>query len=360
MRIAQVAPLHESVPPQRYGGTERVVANLTEELVGMGHDVTVFASGDSTTSARIVPGCAVALRHAGCADAVAPHVAMIEDVYRRAHDFDVLHFHVDYLHFPASRREGRVHVSTMHGRLDLPELAPVYGAFDDLPLVSISDAQRAPLPDLAWQRTIHHGLRGDSLALGDGRGGYLAFLGRMSPEKGLDRAIEIAARAGMPLRVAAKLDRADRDYHDRVLRPLLAQPGVEYLGEIGDRDKQEFLGGARALLFPIAWPEPFGIVMIEAMACGTPVVAFARGSVREVVDHGVTGFVCETVDDAVRAVAAIDTVPRDGCRRRFEDRFTSRRMAADYIELYRRLADARRDHPDRGPVLHPRRKHAHG
>jgi glycosyltransferase involved in cell wall biosynthesis len=358
LRIAQVAPLYESVPPQLYGGTERVVSYLTEELVRQGHEVTLFASGDSRTSARLVASCPRALRlDPNHRDALAQHLVMIEDVMRQADEFDVVHFHVDYLHFPASSRQRVPHVSTLHGRLDLPDLVPLYQAFPEMPVVSISNAQRKPLPWLNWQATVHHGLPADLHGCEEEPEDYLAFLGRVSPEKRLDRAIEIAGQAGLPLRIAAKVDRADQDYYEQVIRPLLKRPGVEFLGEIGEQDKRSFLGRARALLFPIDWPEPFGLVLIEAIACGTPVIAFRRGSVPEVVDHGETGFICSTVDEAVEAVGHLPEISRRGCRQVFERRFTTSRMARDYVEIYRRqleeAGDGRRDHPDQGTVLYP-------
>src|SRR3954447_5710201 len=270
MRIAQVAPLYESVPPKLYGGTERIVSYLTEELVRQGHDVTLFASGDSVTGARLVAPCERSLRlDPRCVDPLAHHLVLIEEVFRRAEELDVLHFHIDYLHFPVSRRLRVPHVTTLHGRLDLPDLVPLHREFRGMPVTSISDAQRAPLPWLDWQGTVYHGLPGDLHHLVDEPGDYLAFLGRVSPEKGLDHAIEIARRAGLPLRVAAKVDPADVAYYEEVIQPLLAQPHVEFLGEIGEEEKQGFLGNARAVLFLIDWPEPFGLVMIEAMACGT-------------------------------------------------------------------------------------------
>jgi glycosyltransferase involved in cell wall biosynthesis len=341
LRIAQVAPLYESVPPQLYGGTERIVSYLTEELVAAGHDVTLFASGDSRTSARLVTGCARALRLANCADPLAPHLAMVEQVARRARDFDVVHFHIDYLHFAVSSREPYRHVTTLHGRLDTPDIVPVFARFADLPVVSISDAQRAPLPDLAWQGTVHHGFPEPLYRFEPRPGDYLAFLGRVSPEKGLDQAIEIARRAGHRLRVAAKIDRADRDYYTQHIAPQLRQPHVEFLGEIGERDKQALLGGARALMFPINWPEPFGMVMVEAMACGTPVIAYRGGSVPEVLDHGVTGVICDGIDQAVAAVGRIHELSRAACRAAFEQRFTAARMASDYTAIYHRILQRR-------------------
>ena len=345
MKIAQIAPLYESVPPRLYGGTERIVSYLAEELVRMGHEVTLFASGDSVTSARLVPACAQSLRlDPDCKDQLVHHILLLERVFQRAEEFDVLHFHVDYLHFPWSRRNGYRHVTTLHGRLDLPDLVPLYREFSDMPVVSISNAQRRPLPWLHWQGTVYHGLPPDLLRPCERPGRYLAFLGRISPEKRCDRAIEIARRAGMELRIAAKVDAADRDYFESVIRPLLSRPGVEYVGEIGEHEKQDFLGGAAALLFPIDWPEPFGLVMIEAMACGTPVIAWPCGSVPEVIDPGRTGFLCRTLEEAVRAVHDLPRLSRRGCRQVFERRFTARRMAQDYLRVYEgltRRAEAR-------------------
>jgi glycosyltransferase involved in cell wall biosynthesis len=360
LRIAQVAPLHESVPPRLYGGTERIVSYLTEELVAAGHDVTLFASGDSRTSARLVAGCPRALRLANCADALAPHLAMIEHVARHARDFDVVHFHIDYLHFPVSSRERYRHVTTLHGRLDLPDIVPVFARFADLPMVSISEAQRAPLPDLAWQATVHHGFPGELYRFEPRPGDYLAFLGRVSPEKGLDQAIEIARRTGYRLRVAAKIDRADRDYYTRHIAAQLRQPHVEFLGEIGERGKQELLGGARALVFPINWPEPFGMVMVEAMACGTPVIAYRGGSVPEVLDHGVTGLICDGIDQAVAAVGRIHELSRAACRQTFEQRFTAARMASDYTAIYHRILQRRDSRVLRATGTHGEREdHGH-
>jgi glycosyltransferase involved in cell wall biosynthesis len=338
MRIAQVAPLFESVPPRLYGGTERVVAWLTEELVRMGHNVTLFASGDSVTNARLVPACRRALRLDGdCKDPLAHHVLMIEQVFSEAANFDLIHFHVDYLHFSLSRRERAACVSTLHGRLDIPDLAPLYQQFRELPVVSISDAQRAPLPWANWQGTVHHGMPRTSLKAGDGNGKYLAFLGRISPEKGLDQAIEIAKRCGRKLKIAAKIDRSDQAYFESVIRRMLDDPLVEFVGEIGNGEKDAFLGKAAALLFPIAWPEPFGIVMIEAMACGTPVIAYPCGSVPEIVTNGVTGFVVENIDRAVEAVYRLGEIDRQEVRRQFERHFSDERMAREYVSIYERL-----------------------
>jgi len=343
VKIAQVAPLFESVPPKLYGGTERIVSYLTEELVRMGHDVTLFASGDSVTGATLVPCCERSLRlDPACKDQFAHHIVELEQVLRRAEEFDLVHFHVDYLHFPLSRRNPHRHVTTLHGRLDLPDLVPLYREFPEMPVVSISDAQRAPVAWANWQGTVYHGIPADLHRFRERSGDYLVFLGRLSPEKRCDRAIEIARQVGMELRVAAKVDVADREYFETVIRPLLKEPGVEFLGEVDEAGKDDLLGNAAALLFPIDWPEPFGLVMIESMACGTPVIAFRRGSVPEVMAEGVTGFVCDTVDEAVRAVRNLSSVSRRGCRAVFDDRFTARRMAEDYLDVYRRLAQSPR------------------
>ena len=338
MRIAQVSPLYESVPPRLYGGTERVVSYLTEQLVAQGHDVTLFASADSTTSARLIPCSPQSLRlHAGCIDQLAHHIAMLERVAAMAREFDIVHYHIDYLHFPLSRRLGLPHVTTLHGRLDLPDLVPVYREFADMPVVSISNAQRRALPGANWQGTVYHGLPRDLCRFHAGPGAYLAFLGRISPEKRVDQAIAIARAARIPLRIAAKIDRADREYFESSIRPLLHGPLVEFLGEIGDDAKDEFLGHALALLFPIDWPEPFGLVMIEAMACGTPVIAYRRGSAPEVLDEGVTGFIVAGVAEAVDAVGRVSHLDRRRCRQVFDERFSSDTMAREYGMVYRRV-----------------------
>jgi glycosyltransferase involved in cell wall biosynthesis len=335
VRIAQVAPLYESVPPQQYGGTERVVSFLTEELVRQGHDVTLFASGDSVTAAELVPICPRALRLSGTTiDPTAHHVRQIEIVCRRAPAFDVIHFHTDYLHFPISRRMGWPAITTLHGRLDLPDLAPLYDEFGDMPVVSISDAQRDPLPAANWIGTIYHGLPPGLFRFSPRAEGYLAFLGRISPEKRVDRAVEIARRTGRRLRVAAKIDRADREYFEREIAPLFEEPFVEFLGEIDDAGKQRLLGGATALLFPIDWCEPFGLVMIEALACGTPVIAWPGGSVGEVLDDPRSGIIVTSLDEAAAAVDLVAALDRRGCRDVFESRFTVARMAAEYLTLY--------------------------
>jgi glycosyltransferase involved in cell wall biosynthesis len=340
MRIAQIAPLIESVPPKLYGGTERIVAYLTDALVNQGHEVTLFASGDSLTRAELVPCSERALRLDPTMRDPLPHyMVMLDQVRRRAGECDVLHFHIDYLHFPLFRDLAGRTLTTQHGRLDLPDLSVAYRVFSEFPLVSISDHQRQPCPDWHWLRTVHHGLPRDLHPFSPGaRDGYLAFLGRICPEKRPDRAIEIARRAGVELKLAAKVDRVDQAYFEQVVRPLLQEPGVEYIGEIGERDKAAFLGGARALLFPIAWPEPFGLVMIEAMACGTPVIAFPCGSVPEVIDDGVSGFIVGDVAGAVRAVEDLDRLDRGRIRACFERRFTAERMASDYAAVYSSLA----------------------
>ncbi len=340
MRIAQIAPLFESVPPLGYGGTERVVSYLTEELVRQGHDVTLFASGDSVTSARLHAPRLRSLRldPAGTTPLLS-HVLMMEHVAQLAGNFDLLHFHTDHLHFPLVRRLATPHVTTLHGRLDLPDLVPLYREFNDMPVVSISEAQREPLPCANWQATVHHGLPPGLLRPGDGDGGYLAFLGRISAEKRVDRAVEIARRVGLPLRVAAKVDAQDADYYATV-EHLLKQQGVEFMGEIGEAEKGEFLGRALALLFPIEWPEPFGMVMIEAMACGTPVIAFRRGSVPEVIEDGVSGVIVEDIEQAVSAIRVAARLDRAAVRQRFDERFSAERMARDYVRLYERLVEA--------------------
>jgi glycosyltransferase involved in cell wall biosynthesis len=338
MRIAQISPLAEAVPPKLYGGTERVVSFLTEELVAMGHDVTLFASGDSVTSAKLHSCWPRALRlDPSMRDFMAPHMLMMERVARRAKDFDILHFHMDYWSFSLFSRIGVPFVTTLHGRLDLPELSAVVEEFPNARLVSISDDQRRPLKCGRFERTVPHGLPSGLLVpQGDGSTGYLAFLGRISPEKGPDAAIRIARAAGIPLKMAAKVDRADADYFAQVIQPMLGE-GVEFIGEINDAQKPAFLSGARALLTPIAWPEPFGLVMIEAMACGTPVIAFNRGSVPEIVDDGLSGFIVEDEEGAVRAVRSLSSLDRGAVRAQFERRFTARRMAQDYVELYEDL-----------------------
>ena len=354
MRIAQVAPLFESVPPKLYGGTERVVSYLTEELVRQGHEVTLFASGDSVTKARLVAACRRSLRlDEDCVDQLAHQILMLEHVFQRAKEFDIVHFHVDYLHFPFSRRQPITDVTTLHGRLDIPDLVPLYREFADMPVISISNAQRAPLPWANWQTTVYHGVPTDLYRFHEKLGTYFAFLGRISPEKRVDRAIEIAKRVGMPLKIAAKVDPVDQEYFESVINPLLRDPMVEFVGEIGKGEKDDFLGNAYALLFPIDWPEPFGLVMVEAMACGTPVIAYRSGAVAEVIDEGRTGFIVKGLEDAVEAVWRVSELSRRGCRAVFEQRFTATRMAHDYIRVYEQLikrTQQRGGHPDRSEL----------
>jgi glycosyltransferase involved in cell wall biosynthesis len=356
MRIAQIAPLYESVPPQLYGGTERVVSYLTEELVRLGHEVTLFASGDSRTSAKLVPVCPRALwRDPDCKETLPHHVRLLERVFEDVSRFDVLHFHCDYLHFPLLRRHPCASVTTLHGRLHTPDLKALFEDYADAPLVSISDDQRRPLPGANWQATVYHGLPRDLHAFGEGRGGYLAFLGRVSPEKRLDRAVEIARRTGRKLKVAAKIYGDEANYYKQHIEPLLhaSRSFVEFIGEVGGKDKDEFLGNAHALLFPIDWPEPFGLVMIEALACGTPVIAWRNGSVPEVIAEGVSGFVVDSVEEAVQAVGWVNTLSRRRCREAFEEHYDAARMARDYLEVYRRLRQhgpAPRGPDHRGPA----------
>jgi glycosyltransferase involved in cell wall biosynthesis len=334
-----------------------VVSFLTEELVRRGHDVTLFASGDSRTAARLVAGCPRALRLDELViDKLAHQFVLLERVFASADEFDIVHFHCDYLHYPWSRRQPCCRVTTLHGRLDLPDLVPIYREFSDEPLVSISNDQRRPLSWANWQRTVYHGLP-DALYRFHGKPKeYLAFLGRISPEKRVDRAIEIAGRVGMKLLVAAKVDAADREYFEQCIEPLLRKNRslVEFIGEIGDDAKDDFLGNARALLFPIDWPEPFGLVMIEAMACGTPVIAFRHGSVPEVIDNGTTGFVVDDIQQAVQAVERVGGLSRADCRRTFERRFSVRRMTDDYLTVYRCLAERTGTMSDGASTVLPR------
>lgn len=335
MRIAQVAPLFERVPPSSYGGTERVVSFLTEELVRLGHDVTLFATADAQTSAALVPVVPRALRtDPSCRDPLAHHVHQLEQVSRMARRFDIIHFHSGYLHYPLARWLGVPHLTTLHGRLDLDDLRPLFTDFAGLPVVSISNAQRRPFPELNWRATVHHGLPSDLYNPGQGVGDYLLFLGRISPEKGPARAIEIARRSGYPLLIAAKVDRVDRAYYETEIAPIIDGHHIKYLGEVDDAGKQALLGGARALLFPIDWPEPFGVVLIEALACGTPIVAWSEGSVPEIVEHGRTGFVVSSIDEAVEAVDRVTSLSHRAIRRVFEQRFTVERMAMHYLSAY--------------------------
>lgn len=350
MRIAQVAPLTESVPPKAYGGTERIVCYLTDQLVAMGHEVTLFASGDSVTKAKLIAPTPKALRHnQNIIDPIAHVFYMLEMVQQLKDHFDVIHYHVDYFHFPFSRRNGVTHCTTMHGRLDIDDLSVLFKEFSEIPLVSISNSQRIPLPFSNFVKTIYHGIPADLLKFQKEKGKYLAFIGRISPEKRLDRAIQIAQQARLPLKIAAKVDKADLAYYEEQIKPYMENPLLEYLGEINDLQKNDFLGHAAALLFPIDWPEPFGLVMIEAMACGTPVIAFNRGSVPEVVDEGETGFIVESVEEAVEKIKLLDSFDRVLCRKIFDERFTDRRMANEYVELYKSLIEQKSQ--SKNPVL---------
>ena len=342
MKIAQIAPLMESVPPRLYGGTERIVSYLTEALVALGHEVTLFASGDSITAANLVPCVPQALRlDANVRDTIPYYMLMLDRVRQRAEEFDVLHFHIDQYHFPLFRPIAHRTVTTLHGRQDLPDLLPLYAGFDDMPLVSISHAQRSPVPNANFTGTVHHGIPVNlHSATAQARGGYLAFLGRISPEKRPDRAIAIARAAGIPLKIAAKVDRADEAYYRAQIEPLLAGGGVEFIGEINDHQKTQFLGDAQALLFPVDWPEPFGLSMIEAMACGTPVLAFRCGSVPEIVEDGITGAIVDSMEEAIAALPAVIALDRKKVRQRFEQRFSATRMAKDYIGVYRSLLES--------------------
>lgn len=340
MKIAQVAPLYESVPPKFYGGTERVVSYLTEALVSLGHDVTLYASGDSITSAKLRPICRNALRmDPNSIDPHADHVLLAEKVLQDSGQFDIVHSHIDYTAYPLLRRMETAHVTTLHGRQDISNLQNLYHEFDDEPLISISNRQRAPLLWANWQATVYHGIPENLYTFNESPGRYLAFLGRISPEKRVDEAIEVARRAGILLKIAAKVDNADREYFEAVIKPLLHE-GVEFIGEIGELEKNEFLGNALGLLFMIDWPEPFGLAMIESLACGTPVIARARGSVPEIVEHGATGFVVENLEDAGKAVERIGELSRRRCRETFEKRFSATRMATNYLAVYKKLIAA--------------------
>ena len=343
LRIAQIAPLYERIPPKLYGGTERVVSYITEELVRRGHDVTLFAAGDAQTSARLSPGCPQALRLAGKQELGSfLQLPMLSDVYENPDRFDVIHSHIDYWTFPFARLCKVPTVATMHGRLDIEDLKPVYSRYPAMPLVSISDKQREPLSFMNWVATVYHGLPRDLLTFSPNPGKYLAFLGRISPEKRPDLAIDLAVKAGVPIKLAAKVDVTDRAYFDQVIKPRLALPGVEYIGEINESQKNEFLGNALALMFTIDWPEPFGLAMIEALACGTPVIARPCGSVPEVMRNGVTGYVATEFDDLLKAIKNVESVSRAACRKEFESRFTADVMAAQYEEIFYGLIAARR------------------
>jgi len=347
LRIAQVAPLYESIPPKLYGGTERVVSYITEELVRRGHHVTLFASGDAQTGAELAPGCPQSLRLANKPElGVVLQLPMLTDVYDQAsRRFDVIHSHIDFWSFPFAMRSPVPTIATMHGRLDVEEIHPVYARYRAIPLVSIGEAQRAPLPRMNWVRTIHHGMPRDLLRFSPGPGKYLAFLGRISPEKRPDIAIEVARRAGIPLKIAAKIDVVDRDYFNAVIKPLLSPPDVEYIGEITDAEKSNFLGGALALMFTIDWPEPFGLAMIEALACGTPVIARPCGSVPEVIRPGIGGFIADRVEELVAAVGKASHLSRERCRQEFDERFTVEVMVDRYEEVYQQLIRQNRTKP---------------
>jgi glycosyltransferase involved in cell wall biosynthesis len=342
MKIAQIAPLYEAVPPKLYGGTERIVYYLTEELVELGNEVSLFASGDSKTKARLIANVDIALRlDLTCEDPLAPHIVQMQEVIDRLDEFDLLHFHTDYLHFPVTSSLKIPCLTTLHGRLDIKDLANVYNKFSSQKVVSISDSQRAPISQANFIGTVYHGLPIDLYEPGEGKGDYLVFLGRISPEKGVDTAIQIAIGSKMRLKIAAKVDHVDKQFFERRIQPLFDHPLIEFIGEINETQKARLLGGAKAMLFPINWPEPFGLVMIEAMACGTPVIAFRNGSVPEVIDEGQSGFIVNTVKEAVKAVSKIDRLSRASVRELFEKRFSSKRMAKDYLRLYSSLLSGR-------------------
>lgn len=337
LRIAQIAPLYESVPPKLYGGTERVVAYLTDELINQGHKVTLFASGDSITKARLIPICQDALRLHTPLDPLAYHILQLQEVFERVHEFDILHFHTDYLHFPFTYSRDLTTITTLHGRLDIDDLIPIYNKFRKVPVVSISNAQREPVPMANWIGTVHHGLPLNLYKKGEGKGNYAVFLGRISPEKRVDRAIEIARQANVKLKIGAKIDKADHTYYEREIKHLFSQPHVEFLGEISEKEKGQLLEDAIALLFPIDWREPFGMVTIEAFACGTPVIAFNHGSVPEIIANGKTGYIVQSIPDAVTALRRIHEIDRDQCRTTFENRFSASIMAKNYLRLYEKL-----------------------
>lgn len=337
MKIAQVAPLFESVPPKLYGGSERVVSYLTEQLVKLGHDVTLYASGDSLTTAKLEPVVDTALRLGKFEDPLAYYIMLLGRIAKQAHKFDIIHYHIDFLHFPFSRLLDIPHLTTLHGRLDLPILQPLYMNFNDMPVISISNSQRKPLPNANWLGTVYNGVPAETYTFQPNRGDYLAFLGRISPEKGIEQAIEIAIRSGMTLKIAAKIDKFDKEYYQSRIKPLLKHPLIDFIGEIDEFGKNAFLGNAYAVLFPIDWPEPFGLVMIESMACGTPVIAFRRGSVAEVIHHGETGFIVDNNNQAIEAVDKIHSISRYCCRYIFEKRFSAQCMTEAYLQVYDNL-----------------------
>lgn len=346
MKIAQVSPLYESVPPKVYGGTERVVSFLTEELVRQGHEVTLFASGDSLTKANLISPCNESLRlNSSCIDQLAHHVLMLEMVEKMKKNFEIIHYHIDYLHFPFSRRSNVPNVTTLHGKLNIPDLNPLYKEFSEIPVVSISSNQRNPLPEANWYGTVYHGIPKNLFRFNNKGGDYLGFLGRISPEKRVDRAIEIAIRCDMPIRIAAKIDKVDLDYFKKEIEHLFDHPLVDYIGEINDFEKNEFIGNSKAILFPIDWPEPFGLVMIESMACGTPVVAYKNGSVPEIIDEGETGFMVDSIEKAVEVVKnKVPVFNRKLCRKIFELKFSAQRMATDYLKLYEKVIFSHKQH----------------
>lgn len=340
MKIAQVSPLYESVPPRLYGGTERVVHNITEELVQRGHEVTLFASGDSITNAKLISPCKRSLRmDDSCIDPYSTHVKMIEMVEKESYKFDIIHSHIDYMYYPVIRRKKKPHITTLHGRLDLPEYIDLYKEFDDIPLVSISKSQRTPVWFANWQGNVYHGLPVNHYKFNPNGGNYLSFIGRISPEKRVDRAIEIAIGANIPIRIAAKVDKADKEYYEAKIKPMLSHPLVEFLGEVGEQEKEQILGNSLGFIYAIDWPEPFGLGMIEAMACGTPVIAYNCGSVPEVVDENITGFIVNSQSEAINAVKKLPQLSRAECRKTFERRFSAKRMVDDYLNLYQKLLE---------------------
>ncbi|TMI91002.1 MAG: glycosyltransferase family 4 protein [Bacteroidetes bacterium] len=347
MRVAQIAPLYESVPPKLYGGTERVVAYLTDELINQGHKVTLFASGDSNTKARLIPISQRALRLYNHLDTLAYHILELQEVLERRNEFDILHFHTDYLHFPFTYNNPVTTITTLHGRLDIDDLKPIYQKFRKMPVVSISDSQREPLPMANWIGTVHHGLPLNLYKKGEGKGNYVVFVGRISPEKRVDRAIEIAKRANLKIKIAAKIDKADQVYYEKEIKHLFTEPHVEFLGEVDENQKAELLEDAFAMLFPIDWREPFGIVTIEALACGTPIIAFNHGSVPEIIEPGKTGYIVESVSEAVTALQKTDKISRDDCRQSFENRFSATIMAKKYVQLYEKLL-----HPEKKQLIY--------
>lgn len=338
MKIAQIAPLYESVPPKMYGGTERIVSYLSDTLIKLGHDVTLFASGDSETLARLVPVCPSSLRlDKQSTDPLAHHINELQMVQDRLHAFDILHYHIEHLHFPLARINKKPQITTLHNRLDMPDLQYLYDTFNDMPVVSISNSQRAPLPQAHWAGTVYHGIPRDLYPYGEGTGNYVAFIGRISPEKRVDRAIEVAKKAGIKLKIAAKIDKESQEYYEESIQHLMDHPLIEFIGEIGEAQKGELMGNAKALLFPIDWPEPFGMVMVESMACGTPVIAYGCGAVPEVVDAGQTGYIVQSIEEAVTALENIDQISRRECRQVFEQRFTADKMTENYINVYKQM-----------------------